>query len=120
MFYDRDANLVRLVTKSEFSSTDEAVEYAKKNGGVGSVITVLRGGKYVAYTVQADYSLEPMCAGDVPMATNTTAGVVKGTTAENGVSVNDDGTMSVNSVNIMKLSQTDGDEIIFNCGSATD
>lgn len=120
MFYDKDSALTRIVTKSEFASTDEAVEYAKANSRVGGVITVLQGGRYVAYTVQADFSLLPMGAGEVPMATNTTAGIVMGTADENGVSVNNDGTMSVNSVNIMKLSQNDGDEIIFNCGSASD
>lgn len=120
MFYDKASVLAHIVAKTKFDSTDEAIEYAMANSRIGGVITILQGGKYTAYMVQADFSLTPIGAGDVPVATNTTAGIVKGTVDENGVSVNDDGTMSVNSVNIMKLSQNDDDEIIFSCGSAID
>lgn len=55
---------------------------------------------------------------DIPMATAQALGVVKGTDAENGVAVTEDGTMSVNSLNVNKLVQTDGDTIVLDGGSS--
>lgn len=55
---------------------------------------------------------------DIPMATAQALGVVKGTDAENGVAIAEDGTMSVNSVNVNKLVQTDGDTIVLDGGSS--
>lgn len=57
---------------------------------------------------------------DIPMSTAETAGIVVGSNAENGVAVAEDGTMSVNSVNVEKLVQTDGHVLILNGGSAGD
>lgn len=55
---------------------------------------------------------------DIPMALAQRLGVVRGTDVENGISINADGTMVVNTLNINKLVQTLGDEIIFRCGDA--
>lgn len=55
---------------------------------------------------------------DIPMATAQALGVVKGTDAENGVAIAEDGTMSVNSLNVNKLVQTDGDTIVLDGGSS--
>ena len=55
---------------------------------------------------------------DIPLATALAHGVVKGTDAENGVSVKEDGTMEINQVNINKLVQTDGDSIILHSGDS--
>lgn len=57
---------------------------------------------------------------NIPMATALALGVVKGTDAENGVAIAEDGTMSVNSVNVNKLVQTDGDTIVLDGGSSAD
>lgn len=46
-------------------------------------------------------------------------GVVKTSSAENGVAVATDGTMSVNSLNVEKLSQTAGTRLILDGGSAS-
>lgn len=46
-------------------------------------------------------------------------GVVKSTTSENGVSITGDGTMIVNNINIEKITQTLGTELILNGGDAT-
>lgn len=55
----------------------------------------------------------------IPFATNEVYGVVLGSSGENKVSVSDvDGTMEVNSLNVNKLVQTDGDELIFDGGTA--
>ena len=56
---------------------------------------------------------------DIPKATTEALGVVLGSTAENKISVDADGTMEVNSVNVNKLTQTEGDYIILYGGSAS-
>lgn len=55
---------------------------------------------------------------DIPIATAETLGVVMSSTAENKVSVGADGTMEVNTVNVNKLAQTDGEALILNGGSS--
>lgn len=57
---------------------------------------------------------------NIPMATVAALGVVKGTDAENGIAVADDGTMSVNSVNVNKLVQTEGDSIVLDGGNSAE
>ena len=56
---------------------------------------------------------------DIPIATAEALGVVLGSAAENKVSVGADGTMEVNSVNVNKLVQTEGEALILNGGSST-
>lgn len=53
-----------------------------------------------------------------PIATNVLAGLVMANPVENGIDVATDGKMSVHSVNITKLVQTEGDELILNGGNA--
>jgi hypothetical protein len=55
---------------------------------------------------------------DIPVAAMEALGLVKSSDAENKISVATDGTMEVNSVNVNKLVQTDGDTLILNGGSA--
>ena len=55
---------------------------------------------------------------NINIANNEELGVVKSSSAENKVAVAEDGTMSVNSLNVNKLVQTDGEEHIINCGAA--
>ena len=52
------------------------------------------------------------------MATAEALGVVLSSTAENKITVGVDGTMEVNSVNVNKLTQTDGEFLILNGGSS--
>ncbi len=54
----------------------------------------------------------------IPTATNTILGLVMGSSAENKVHVNDDGTMEVKTLNVNRLVQTDGEELILCGGSA--
>lgn len=54
----------------------------------------------------------------LPVATLETLGGVKSSAAENKVAVAEDGTMEVNSVNVNKLVQTEGDELVLNGGKA--
>lgn len=53
-----------------------------------------------------------------PIATNVLAGLVMANPVENGIDVATDGKMSVHSVNVTKLVQTEGDELILNGGNA--
>lgn len=57
---------------------------------------------------------------NIPIATAAALGVVKGTDAENGIAVANDGTMSVNSVNVNKLVQTEGDSIVLDGGNSAE
>ena len=56
---------------------------------------------------------------NIPIATVGALGVVQSTAAENGVTVTSNGSMEVNSINVMKLAQTAGDALILNGGSST-
>lgn len=55
---------------------------------------------------------------NIPVATGTLLGVVMGSTAENKVTVGTDGTMEVNSLNINKLVQSDGDYLVLDGGAS--
>ena len=82
-----------------------------------SDIAILNGG------VDVDGSVLSMIAANAPsLATTEIAGLVKSvaSTVENGISVGNDGTMSVNSVNVNKLVQTDGEFLVLNGGSANE
>lgn len=54
----------------------------------------------------------------IPAATATKLGLVKGSAAENKVAVAANGEMTVNSLNVNKLTQTAGDTLILNCGTS--
>ena len=51
-------------------------------------------------------------------ATDTILGLVKSSAAQNKIAVTSDGTMEVNSLNVNKLVQTDGEELVLNGGKA--
>lgn len=55
---------------------------------------------------------------DIPIATSEKLGVVKSAQIENSIQVQADGSMTVNSLNINKLVQTPGEELILNGGTA--
>ena len=54
----------------------------------------------------------------VPIATSDAIGVVKSVSTENGIAVSADGSMTVNNINVDKLVQTDGAELILNGGTS--
>ena len=55
----------------------------------------------------------------VPGASNTILGMVMGSEVENGVVVNEDHTMTVHSLNVNKLVQTDGEFIVMYGGNSS-
>lgn len=79
-----------------------------------NVIEVVKVGGTAITVNSADKSIE------IPGALQESLGVVKGTTVENGISIADDHTMSVNSLNVNKLVQTDGDTFVLDGGSSAD
>ena len=66
----------------------------------------------VALAIAEDRSVE------IPAATLAQLGLVKGSEAENSISINEDHTMTVNSLNVNKLAQDEDDWLILNGGSA--
>ena len=56
---------------------------------------------------------------NIPVA-SASLGVVKTSAAENGVAIAADGSMSVNSINVNKLTQTEGEFLVLYGGSAED
>ena len=54
----------------------------------------------------------------IGIATADTAGLVKSSAVENGVVVAEDGSMSVHSVNLSKIVQTEGDLLVLDGGSS--
>lgn len=55
---------------------------------------------------------------NIPIADADILGVVRGSAKENKIAVAADGTMEVNSVNVNKLSQTEGEYLVLNGGTA--
>ena len=55
---------------------------------------------------------------NIPLATAARAGLIISSDAENAISVSDTGVATVNNVNVNKLVQTTGDELILNGGNA--
>lgn len=56
---------------------------------------------------------------DITVASADKAGVVKSSAVENGVVVNEDGTMAVHSIGLDKLVQAEGEELVLDGGSST-
>ena len=56
---------------------------------------------------------------NIPIATNSKLGVIMSSPNANSITVNADGTMMVNNLSISKVQQSDDEEIIFDCGSAS-
>ncbi len=95
----------RLMTTAEADKLANIEEGAQKN----AIEKIKIGG--------VEQTITDKCV-DLPGATATALGLVKGSGIENGVTVNEDFTMTVNSLNVNKLVQTDGDCLILNGGSA--
>lgn len=55
---------------------------------------------------------------NIPLATAARAGLIISSDAENAISVSDTGVATVNNINVNKLVQTTGDELILNGGNA--
>lgn len=56
---------------------------------------------------------------NIPIATAQAPGLVKGTDLKNGISVAENGEMSVNSIDVNKLIQTDEEQLILDGGNSS-
>lgn len=117
---DDIAALEQLVSdnKSEIDETIETINEKLSNIENNADVNILESVKIngVAIEIKEDKSV------NIPVG-ETTLGVVKGVSAddenaENKISVAEDGTMEVNSININKLVQTSGEFIILNGGNS--
>ena len=55
---------------------------------------------------------------NIPVATNEHLGVVRGSTDENKIKINADGTMEVSNINISKIIQDDNTTFVLSGGSS--
>lgn len=62
---------------------------------------------------ELDKTIQEGVTVNVPIGDETTAGTVKSSKSENKITISGDGTMEVNSLNVNKLEQDDGDYIIL-------
>ena len=113
---DNDSSDIDTLNEIAAWITSDTTGAAKMNADIVSntaAITKLNG------DVNTSGSVLAMIAENIPkIATIEIAGIVKASTAENGISVSEDGSMSVNSINVNKLVQTEGETLVINGGSA--
>lgn len=100
------------LSENNFTDAEKALLETVEENAEENIIEIVKLGG-VALTVDAtDKSV------NIPVASTTALGTVKGSDAENGVKIAEDGTMSVSSLNINQLTQTEGETLILNGGSA--
>lgn len=139
---DEAAKLEKLVLSEDGSVEISGEINASNVKELGSWITSNRDGILGLFDTTDDAKLDGIAAGaqvnvleavkvggtlldivnktvEIPVATAETLGVVKSSDSENHVMVAEDGTMSVNSLNVNKLVQDDGDIMILNGGAAS-
>ena len=102
------------------------IAYVDENAGeIASLITATDANtaklagidETVVKTIDAKIAAIP--AYELPTATAEKLGGIKTSTADNGVSVNEDGVATVAKVNVNTLVQTSGDILVLNGGSAS-
>lgn len=101
------------------TSTDPRIK-ALENTVNGIPADEEAGTEKVAGLVERVENLEKKPEYELPIATKETLGGVISSEAENQVAVTAEGKMEVNSVNINKLTQTEGEVLILYGGSASD
>lgn len=105
------------IADDAFTSTPSRIDALEAVGAQANVIESI--------TIEGEAIAPENKAVALPLALATKAGLVRsaavteGKTADNSVSVNDNGYMFVNSVNVNKLVQTTGEYLILNGGGAT-
>lgn len=60
LFYDSSGTLVNIHDRTRFETTTEALAWVKKNGRVGSIITIHNGTDWTPFIVQDGYTLSPL------------------------------------------------------------
>jgi len=104
------AALEAKVSKVEGQRLITEEEATKWNASQANVIESIKIGDTVAEITEKTVT--------IPGALQAVLGLVKGSVAENGITVNEDHTMTVNSVNVNKLVQTEGEVLVLDGGTA--
>lgn len=52
---------------------------------------------------------------EIPLATQTTYGLIRGSNEDNEISITNKGTLEINSVSVSKLTQKEDEELVFDC-----
>ena len=109
------ADKVDVVAGKGLSTNDFTNELLQKLNGIetGAEVNVIE--SISLNSVPLEISSKAV---NIPIATTGFLGVVLSSTAENSVTVQPNGAMEVNSINVNKLVQTDGDSLILNGGNA--
>lgn len=118
-------DLLTLALLKKFNSGgggDTSSLLAKINANAESISNLSRSVASIEKKFELYPTKKELENGEVPImvkiATAENAGTVKSSDDINKISVNEDGTMNVNSVSVGKLVQADDDYIIMNGGSA--
>ena len=109
---DTTVDLTNYVKKDDTTYTTLLNDVAALKGSEANVLESVKING-VALDIADDKSV------DIPVASDTVLGVVLSSSVENKVAIAEDGTMEVNSLNVNKLVQTSGDELILNGGSSS-
>lgn len=113
-------DIADLVAKDdEFTEAIKAINEKLVGIAAGAQVNVIEGIIFNGETVTVGENKIAEITYNLPIADADTIGGVKSATGENKISVAEDGTMEVNSVNVNKLVQTDGEFLIMNGGSAS-
>ena len=115
---DKKVDKVEGMGLSANNFTDTLLD--KLNGiEAGAQVNVIEGIKFNGTTVTVGEDKIAEITYSLPIANVDSIGGVKSSTVENKIAVAADGTMEVNSINVNKLTQTDGEYLIINGGSAS-
>ena len=115
---DLEANYVAKDGNKQLSDENFTEAYKNKLEGLETGAEVNKLEKVKVGTTDLSISPEDKSV-TIPIATAELLGVVKSSAAENEVAVASDGKMSVNSLNVNKLAQTEGEFLILDGGDST-
>lgn len=107
--------LVQIIEETKSTTTTEITEIKETTNALNEAITKLNG------DVNTDGSVLAMIAANAPsVASVESLGLVKSSpiNVENSINIATDGSMSVNSLNVNKLTQTEGEYLVLNGGDA--
>ena len=120
---DKIAGLAEALAKKVDAETGKGLSTNDFTNDLKSKLDVIEAGAQANVIENVSMNGEALVIAEkgvnIPLATNTTVGVIKGSDVENGVVIDEQGAASVKNLNVGKLVQTDGDWLILNGGNST-
>lgn len=120
---DKIAGLAEALAKKVDAETGKGLSTNDFTNDLKSKLDAIEGGAQANVIENVSMNGEALVIAEkgvnIPLATNTTVGVIKGSDVENGVVIDEQGAASVKNLNVGKLVQTDGDWLILNGGNST-